>query len=291
MPAFIKKKLRFKAAEIILAFLILFSGIMLGFSGGGFVINFNKIGFSVVSVIQKGVHSVTSFFTGAVTSIIEFKDLKKDYNALTEKLANYELMQRTNADMRKENDRLKELLSFSEQTEYKNIPAQIIARDPDNLYSGITISKGIRNGIKKNMPVIAIQNGNIGVVGKVITVGLYTSMVMPVYDLKCNISGRIQNTRDIGLVSGKGSYSSPLNLNYIRKTIKDELNVGDIVVSSGENDNYIKDIPIGRISKIKELDYDSSLQIELDPFIDFMRLENVLVINASELNKKPGESK
>lgn len=291
MPVSVKKKLKFKAAEIIMAFLILFSGIMLGFSGGGFVINFNKIGFSVVSVIQKGVYSVTGFFTGAVTSIIEFKDLKKDYKALTEKLANYELMQRTNADIRKENDRLKELLSFSEQTEYKNIPAQIIGRNPDNLYSGITISKGIRNGIKKNMPVIAIQNGNIGVVGKVITVGLYTSMVMPIYDSKCYISARIQNTRDIGLVSGKGAYSSPLNLNYIRKSIKDELNVGDIVVSSGENDNYIKDVPIGRISRIKELDYDSSLQIELESFIDFMRLESVLVVNASELNKKPGESK
>ena len=62
---------------------------------------------------------------------------------------------------------------------------------------------------------------------------------------------------------------------------------GDIVVTSGENGNYVKDVPIGRISKIKILDYDSSLSIELEPVIDFLRLENVLVVDQKNLNDKP----
>ncbi|HAZ96888.1 MAG TPA: rod shape-determining protein MreC, partial [Treponema sp.] len=57
--------------------------------------------------------------------------------------------------------------------------------------------------------------------------------------------------------------------------------------TSGENGNYVKDIPIGRISKIKILDYDSSLSIELEPVIDFLRLENVLVVDQKNLNDKP----
>ena len=134
---------------------------------------------------------------------------------------------------------------------------------------------------------MAVQNGNIGIVGKVVTVGITTSLVMPVYDTTCNISARIQNTRDIGIVTGSGSYDSPLMLNYIRKRVLDDFNHGDLVVTSGENDNYMKDIPIGRISRITVLDYESSLEIEIDPVIDFMRLENVLVVDHKNPNDRP----
>jgi rod shape-determining protein MreC len=67
----------------------------------------------------------------------------------------------------------------------------------------------------------------------------------------------------------------------------ENLSRGDIVVTSGENDNYVKDIPIGRISEITALDYDSNLNIQIEPIIDFLRLENVLVVNQKALNDRP----
>jgi rod shape-determining protein MreC len=129
------------------------------------------------------------------------------------------------------------------------------------------------------MPVIAVQNGIVGLVGKIVSVGRSTSMVMPVYDYQCNISARIKSTRDIGLVSGMGSYDALLSMKYIKKRVFTELQYGDIVVTSGENDNYLRDIPIGSISKITVVDYDSSLTIELTPVINFSRLESVLVVD------------
>ncbi|MBP3366983.1 MAG: rod shape-determining protein MreC [Treponema sp.] len=286
MSGNIKASIRIKSAEILLAFLVLFSGILLGFSGGGFVVNFNRAGFAVVSTLQKGAGIVIGSAAKAVTSVKDIAVLKKEYAELLDKLKDYEYMQRNNTEIRKENERLKEQLQFASEIEYRNIPAQIIGRDPDNLYSGITISKGARSGIKKGFPVIAVQNGNVGIVGKVVTVGIGTSLVMPVYDTKCNVSARIQNTRDIGIACGNGSYDSPLNLLYIRKRVMDDFNHGDIVVTSGENDNYMKDIPIGRISKITVLDYDSSLSIELEPVIDFLRLETVLVVDQKNANDR-----
>ena len=283
----IKKSLKLRTAEILLAFFILLSGNWLAFHSGSFIVNFNTVGFSLVSSVQEGVANVFGFGKRIITAVHDVVLLEKEYKALTEKLKDYEFMQRNNTEVRKENERLREQLQFATELEYRNIAAQIIGRNPDNLYSGITIGKGSRSGIRKGMPVIAIQNGNIGVVGKVVTVGLSTSLVMPVYDSKCNISSRIQNTRDIGIISGSGSYDSPLMLNYIRKRVLDDFNHGDLVVTSGENDNYMKDIPIGRISKITVLDYDSSLQIEIDPVIDFMRLETVLVVDHKYGNDRP----
>ena len=135
------------------------------------------------------------------------------------------------------------------------------------------------------MPVIACQNGNTGLIGKVVQVGTFTSLIMPVYNINCTVSCRIQNTRDLGLVSGNGKHDSPLKMSYIRKRVLDELHYGDIVVTSGENNNYMKDLPVGTISKISVVDYNSQLNIELSPIIDFSRLENVVVVDMHEINE------
>lgn len=280
---------RFKFSEFLLIGLLLLSNIILNFSGGGFILNLKKIGFSAISTIEKGVHFVTHGIAESFSAVKELRQLKKDYNELVIKLENYEQMQRSNADIKKENERLREQLDFAVSMDEQNYPAQIISRDFDNVYTYLTIDKGSINGIKKNMPVIAFQNGNRGLVGKVVQVGTFTSQVMPVYNLNYIVSARIQNQRDLGLVNGSGSQEKPLLLQYIRKNVAGELSYGDIIVTSGENDNYLKDIPIGTISKIISLDYNSSLNIELTPIIDFSRLENVIVVNQKELNDRRGE--
>lgn len=277
---------RFKISEFFLILLILISGTMLSFSSGGFVLNFKKIGFSVISSIEKGSSYVVNGVKSGFSAVKELRQLKKEYNELVVKLENYEQMQRSNADIRKENERLKEQLGFATSLVEKNIPAQIISRNLDNAYSYITIDKGSVHGIKKNMPVLAFQNGNKGLVGKIIQVGTFTSQVIPIYNIDNIVSARIQNSRDLGLVKGLGSQDQPLVLEYIRKRVIDELSFGDVIVTSGENNNYMKDIPIGTISKITVLDYNSSLKIELTPIIDFARLENVIVVNQVELNDR-----
>ncbi|WP_149554151.1 rod shape-determining protein MreC [Treponema pectinovorum] len=279
-----KRSFSLSISEFVFLILFFFSATILGFSGGGFVVNFQKVGFSVLSSFQKGVNFVSAGVTDFFVSVNELRVLKEENIELKEKLKNYQFMQRSNVEIRKENERLKEQLNFSTSIEQKNFPASIIARNSDGLYSSITINKGSRSGIKKGMPVIAVQNGTVGLVGKIVTVGITTSLVMPLYDVKCSISGRIQNTRDIGLVGGSGEVDSPLQMKYIKKRVLPELNFGDIIVTSGESENYIKDIPIGTISKITVVDYDSSLNIEVTPIVDFSRLETVIVTDLKETN-------
>lgn len=280
-----KGKFSFKISEFLLILFLLFSGAMLTFSSGGFVVNFKQVGFSVLSTIEKGIYNVISGTGNTLNAVRELAQLRKDYDVLTEKLADYEQMRRSNAEIRKENDRLKEQLGFSTSLEEKNYPARIISRDTDSLYPFLIIDKGSSVGIKKNMPVIAYQNGNSGLVGKVVQVGAFTSQIMPVYNLNCTVSCRIQNTRDLGLVSGNGKQESTLKMSYIRKRVLEELHYGDIVVTSGENNNYMKDLPVGTISKISVVDYNSQLDIELTPVIDFARLENVVVVDMHEINE------
>ncbi|MDE5898833.1 MAG: rod shape-determining protein MreC [Treponemataceae bacterium] len=290
MPGKQKKSFKFRLPEIVLLVLVFFSGTMLAFSSGSFVVSFKSVGFTVLSTVEKQVHAVSKGVSDTFGAVKELARLRKDYEELAARLENYEQMQRSNAEIRKENARLKEQLDFSTSLEEKNYPARIISRDADNLTAYLTIDKGSAAGIRKNMPVIAFQNGSSGLVGKVVQVGLYTSIVMPVYSTDCSVSARIQNTRDLGLVTGNGTHDRPLSMQYIRERILNELHYGDIVVTSGENSNYMRDIPLGTISKITIQSYNSSLDIEIMPAIDFSRLENVVVVNLREINDLRNEA-
>ena len=274
----VKSSFRFRFPEFVLALLLIVSGIFLAFTTGSFVVNFSRIGFSIFSSAEKGIFFVTNSVGRQFAAMRELSELKRNYDELVIKLQNYEQMQRTNAEIRKENEQLKEQLDFVKSLEQKNYPAQIISRDTDKLYASLTIDKGSVNGIGKNMPVIAYQNGNIALVGKVIEVGRFTSSIMPIYSIDCTVSARIQNTRDLGLLSGFGD-DTKLSLKYIKKRVMDTLNYGDVIVTSGENGNYMRNIPIGSISEIRVVEYDSSLEIDVAPLIDFERVETVIVVD------------
>lgn len=284
-----KSKFKFRFQELLFIILVVASSVMLSFSSGGFIINFKNVGFTIFSTIEKGVATVSFYVKDAIGGVVKLVNLSKEYDELTEKLKDYEYMQRTNAAIRKENARLKEQLGFADSIQQKTIPANIISRGADNLHTTLIIDKGSKDGIKKNMSVVAIQNGNIGVVGKVVSVGYNTAQIMNIFNSSCSISARMQNTRDIGLVTGNGTEDKPLSMKYIKKRVISELHFGDIVVTSGENGNYVKEIPIGTISKVSILDYDTSLDIEIEPVINFSRLESVMVVSNTEMKSQKEE--
>jgi rod shape-determining protein MreC len=273
---------RFSTDAFLLSVYLIVSCVFLAFSSGGFVLNFRSIGFSFMSGAQKGLYSVTSFFTGTIAAISELSELKAQYDELSLRLSDYEILQRTNADIKRENERLKGLLDFSESLSVRNIPAVVIGRDPNNLYSGITIDRGSVHGVRKNMPVISFQGSDTGIVGKIVQVGRSTSLVMPVYDYQCYVAARLDTSRYDGLVNGQGNADAPLIMKYVKKRARDEITVGDKVVASGENYNFPKDVPIGFVSRVRGLDYETSLELDIEPIIDFSRLENVFVLDIGQ---------
>ena len=278
-----KKKFSFKIRldVFLLIVLLVISSVLLTFSGGRFIVDFKSVGFSVAAGTENAVHSVSVFVTDTVTAVRELAELRTKYAALTEKLKDYELLQRSNADIRRENRELKELLGFADEISYKNIPAQVTGFDPDNLYSGIIINRGTTHGVRKNMPVIAFQGSNAGLVGKIVQVGRASSMVIPVYDYQCYVAARVQTTKHRGLVNGQGSPDLPLIMRYVQKRAKDEISIGDKILASGENNLFPKDSPIGIVTGIKVHDYETYLELTVEPSIEFARLDYVFVLDLS----------
>ena len=282
-----KRKFSFKIKFdiFLLTLLLIISSVLLIFSGGRFIVDFKSVGFSVASGTENAVHSMSVFVTDTVSAVRELADLRSKYMALSEKLKDYELLQRSNADIRRENRELKELLGFADTIAYKNIPAQITGFDPDNLYSGIIINRGTKHGVRKNMPVLAFQGSNVGLVGKIVQTGRDSSMIIPIYDYQCYVAASVQTTKHRGLVNGQGAADLPLIMQYVQKRAKDEIGIGDRILASGENNLFPKDSPIGIITGIKVHDYETYLELTVQPIIDFSRLDYVFVLDLSSAHE------
>ncbi len=236
------------------------------------------IGVSIGGFFQRGFSAVSLFVSDTFTSIAELRRLRADYLEIAAKLERYTQLERGMAELSAENARLKEQLGFAQGMSFSRVTARIVAKDPENLYSTITIDKGIEAGVRKNMPVIAVQDGMEGLVGRVVDVGRGSCLVMPLYDSTSFVAARLAKARHEGLVGGSGSVDEPLVMRFVKKRAKEDVQFGDLVVTSGYESIYPPDIAIGRVHKVRALEYQTSVEIDLDPVLDFSRLEYVFVV-------------
>ncbi len=232
--------------------------------------------------------SIGGFVKRTVFSIRELADLRNQYDALADKLEAYEKLERNYADMMAENSRLKEQLGFTQNITAIKTSAQIIAKDPGNIYSSYIIDKGMASGIEKNMAVAAFQNGIQGLAGKILDARRKSSVVLPLFDQRFFVSARFMRTRTEGLVNGQGNPDYPLVMRYVSKLNAAELQIGDMVVTSGMDSIYPPDLAIGRIKEIQMPEYSSSALVLLEPSLNFSRLEYLFVVQKSEDTSQAG---
>jgi rod shape-determining protein MreC len=274
----IRRKKRINADIYVFGALILLSLSLLLFSTRSFVFNIKDFGLSFFSGVRGVIYTVSSTVSRTVLSVSELVTLRSEYNELLKRLSDYEYLERNAAEIRAENNRLREQLDFSQTLRYRHIPVEISGRDPDNVFRAFVINKGKKHGIENNMPVIAFQSGMQALAGKVIQTGQLESLVMPLYDRHCFVSARLSQGRYESIVEGQGSPTLPLLMRSLPKRVLDDVSVGDIVVTSGMGGVYPEGVIIGRVSGIVFHEYETSLELELESALDFSRLEYVFVL-------------
>jgi len=258
---------------------------MLVFQSGPTRGGFGELGLSVVGLVQQSTAWVLGGISSTVGSVRELGNLRSDYEALLEQLLEYEAAQQDLAELRQELDSLRELIGFSEQLETRNIPARVIGKDPGNFFSTISINKGRRDGLRVDLPVIAVQDTGEGLVGRIAYVGAGSSIVRPIFDSDSFIAARLQNSRYEGLLAGGGVGNNTLLMRYVPERARGEIEYGNVVVTSGMSEVFPPGIRIGRVQSISSLPYETSLELELSSVVDFSRLEYVLVIDHNHHNQ------
>jgi len=270
----------FNSSVYVLISLIIVSIMLLLFSNTSFIFNVKNVGLSIFFGVRGGIYEVTSFVSRTVFSVRELSDLRKENADLLKQLKRYEELALSSSEIYQENIRLWEQLGFARTLRYSRIPAQITGRDPNNLFSAIVINKGSYSGVSNNMAVVAWQDGIQALVGKVIQTGNFESLVMPIFDINSQVSSRFSVSRYEGIVEGQGNSEVPLLMRFVPRRARDDINTGDIIITSGMGGIFPQGINIGRISAVNVLEYENTLEAEVIPMIDFSRLEYVFVIEA-----------
>lgn len=262
-----------------LVILLLVSSVSIYLSGDSRLTSPAQLGLSVIGVVQELFSGVYRGVTGLVGSIGELAELRQRYQELLTQVQEFQGTERIIAELRAENQRLRELLQFQESFNPRLLPALVVSRDPTSVTNALTIDRGHLHGVKRNDVVIAHQGKDYGLVGRVIAVGFTTSQVQPIVNPSNYVAARFQKSRHEGLVVGDGTSKEGLRMMYVRKQALDEVQAGDLVVTSGLGSLYPRGLPIGRVIQIFNKTYETTIEIELAPAVDFHKLEYVFVLS------------
>lgn len=236
----------------------------------------------VAGLVQNGYSSFSSGVRGTTAMYLNLINIKKQNRVLTEE--NSELRAQLGAltELKLENERLNNLLNFSQKTKMNLLTAKVIGRDLFADHQSITINRGTRDGVLRNMA--AITTG--GVVGYVFRVEPFTAQILLLVDRYAVIDAIVQRSRARGIVEGSGPETT--RLRYLNRS--DDVQMGDLVVTSGLDNIFPKGFPIGTVTSVAKSRYGMTQDVEMKPVINASILEELFVVtNAQHEDFSPKE--
>jgi len=168
------------------------------------------------------------------------------------------------------NQRLRRLLDFKSSMSKESVAAEVIGRDPSPWYRTVIINKGRADGLRKALPVVVPE----GVIGQVTDVSAGYAKVMLIVDRNSAVDALVQRSRARGVI--KGAATSRCIFEYVLR--KDEVAVGDEIITSGLDGVFPKGFPIGTVTGVIKRTSDIFQEVIVTPYSDFERLEEVLVV-------------
>jgi rod shape-determining protein MreC len=123
------------------------------------------------------------------------------------------------------------------------------------------------------------------VVGQILKSSPRYSTVLLITDYNSAIDAIVQRTRAKAMV--EGFQENRCQLKYLLRT--EEVEVDDIVVTSGLTGNFPKGLMLGEIRKVDKKSFGVFQVAELVPSVNLAKLEEVLII--TELSLPPQEDK
>ncbi|MCU0474796.1 MAG: rod shape-determining protein MreC [Anaerolineae bacterium] len=171
--------------------------------------------------------------------------------------------------------RLADLVNYVSQAQDQEVlAADVIARDTILSLRTLVVNRGVRDGVRVGMPVVTGQ----GLVGRVINVSANAARVQLITSEFSSVSARTQINRVEGAVVGLAS--GALRMTLLPQGA--QVQVGDLVLTSGIGGNLPPDIVIGQVTSTRQFQSDIEQSAEVRSLIDFDRLEIVLIVTSFE---------
>jgi len=227
------------------------------------------VAFGALSELQRAGSFAVGSVTGVWTGYVDLRGLRGENAALKRELGTARIALQQERARATRTRTLEQLLDLRGRVALETTAADVIAAAATPEFRTVTIGKGAREGLRRDMAVIAPA----GVVGRVIVPAAHAAKVQLLIDRNAAAGALIERTRAQGVATGIGE--NRLRLEYVSGSA--ELAVGDTVVTSGIDGIYPKGFVIGWIERV-ERSGGAYGGVTIRPAVDFSSLEEVLVV-------------
>jgi len=213
-------------------------------------------------------------FSGMIADYVYLVDVKQDNNKLSYENAQLRAQLRELKSEKAENVRLRRLLGLRDRIPSETASAVVVGKDTTEYFRVAHLlldEPGVT--LRENMPVVSLD----GVVGTVQRVSGDSAAVQLTVDSGFGVDVVVERTGSRGFVRGTGEKARyAVRVEYVQRT--DEVEVGDLLVTSGVGCRFPKGLPVARVVKIDKRDFGIYQSVDAEPSVDFSRLEEVLIV-------------
>ena len=160
--------------------------------------------------------------------------------------------------------------------QFDYIPARIISQEYRGRNNTLTLSKGAKDSIRKNMGVISKD----GIVGITKSISNKYSLAMSLLNTETKLSARIKNSNFFGNLFWEGRDPERMVLETIPRYA--EIKTGDTIVTSGFSTIFPPDLDVGVIESYELKKGTSNLDIIVKLFADLTSLNSVYIIKNND---------
>lgn len=217
-----------------------------------------------------------------VERYVSLVGLKQQNEALETEVKALRLENMTLRERAEATTRVERLLGFPEPPEWKREGARVMAHrvGPTAILETILVDRGKLSGAVEDTPVLSPE----GVVGRIYRAGLTVSTVLLLIDPSSRIAVVGRDNRAAGIVYGMGA-DEKLVVKYVGLT--STIEAGEVLVTSGMDGVYPKGLPVARVSAVKREEGTLFMDVQAEPLVDILRLEEVLLLKRAAQPEDP----
>ncbi|OSX55254.1 rod shape-determining protein MreC [Anoxybacillus ayderensis] len=235
-----------------------------------------KFAKDTVVFMQSIVHKPAQLVAGFFENVNDLRHTYEENKQLKAHLEQYVLLQSEVESLKKENERLRELLDKKESLrDFVAIQATVIGRNPDRWKETLIVNKGSQHGVEKDMAVITPQ----GLIGKVRSVSPFSATVqlLSANDRQNRISAFVQGDENVfGLIEGYDEEREALLLKRLPYDAK--INKGQRVFTSGLGGIFPKGLFIGEVEEVVADEYGLTQISYIKPAANFYDIDDVMIV-------------
>lgn len=236
-----------------------------------------KVAKDIGTVVLKVVSAPFNFVHDSIEEMIEKDNVYEKYKELKNKEEQIDSVVSQNDNLRSEIDKLKDTLELNTVLSDKVfLNATVVSRNIGYWYEEVTIDKGLKNGIEKDMAVVTPK----GLIGKITKVSNYSSTVQLLSNdhMSDKISVKIKTKDDYvyGLISMYDSKTNTYTVEGISEN--EEITEGADVVTTGMGTVFPSGLMIGKVKKVTTDNFDLSKVAEVEASVNFDDLDYVTVL-------------